>query len=159
MLGLARRSARRAHSRRREPDREALRDPIKRGFSLPWLTAHGCQSRRPDGTHDYVNWNGTGGCAFKGPCAKIAALNITSHTAGIGCWRSSVRLRKASAATAERASDALEFPNGAIVLLTTLYEGQHATVLQLPAQPRRRPRSNSQSSPRLEVGSACAWKR
>jgi hypothetical protein len=83
-----------------------------------------------------VNWNGTGGCAFKGPCAKIAALNITSHTAGIGCWRSSARLRKASAATAERASDALEFPNGAIVLLTTLYEGQHATVLQLPAQPK-----------------------
>jgi hypothetical protein len=32
--------------------------------------------------------------------------------------------------------DALEFPNGDIVLLTTLYEGQHATVLQLPAQPK-----------------------
>ena len=32
--------------------------------------------------------------------------------------------------------DALEFPNGEIVLLTTLYEGQHATVLQLPAAPR-----------------------
>jgi hypothetical protein len=31
--------------------------------------------------------------------------------------------------------DALEFSNGEIVLLTTLYEGQHAMVLQLPAQP------------------------
>jgi hypothetical protein len=31
---------------------------------------------------------------------------------------------------------ALEFPNGGIVLLTRLYEGQHATVLQLPAQPK-----------------------
>src|SRR5262245_61422268 len=30
--------------------------------------------------------------------------------------------------------DALEFPNGDIVLLTTLHEGQYATVLQLPAQ-------------------------
>ncbi len=32
--------------------------------------------------------------------------------------------------------DALEFPNGDIVLLTTLYENQHASVLQLPAAPR-----------------------
>jgi len=32
--------------------------------------------------------------------------------------------------------DALEFPDGAIVLLTRLCEGQHATVLQLPAFPR-----------------------
>ena len=31
--------------------------------------------------------------------------------------------------------DALEFPNGEIVLVTRLYEGQHATVLQLPASP------------------------
>ncbi|MGH6865124.1 MAG: hypothetical protein ACREDO_02860 [Methyloceanibacter sp.] len=32
--------------------------------------------------------------------------------------------------------DALEFPDGQIVLLTVLCEGQHATVLQLPADPR-----------------------
>jgi hypothetical protein len=31
--------------------------------------------------------------------------------------------------------DALEFPDGEIVLLTRLCEGQHATVLQLPASP------------------------
>jgi hypothetical protein len=31
--------------------------------------------------------------------------------------------------------DALEFPDGRIVLLTSLCEGQVATVLQLPAQP------------------------
>jgi hypothetical protein len=31
--------------------------------------------------------------------------------------------------------DALEFPDGQIVLLTSLVEGQEATVLQLPAQP------------------------
>jgi len=29
----------------------------------------------------------------------------------------------------------LEFPEGQIVLLTNLFEGQEATVLQLPAQP------------------------
>jgi hypothetical protein len=33
--------------------------------------------------------------------------------------------------------DALEFPNGQIVLLTTLVEGQQATVLQLPAAPEK----------------------
>ena len=32
--------------------------------------------------------------------------------------------------------DALEFPNGQVVLLTRLCVGQHATVLQLPAAPR-----------------------
>ena len=31
--------------------------------------------------------------------------------------------------------DALEFPDGSTVLLTRLYEGQQATVLQLPARP------------------------
>jgi len=31
--------------------------------------------------------------------------------------------------------DALEFPDGRVVLLTHLCPGQHATVLQLPAQP------------------------
>ena len=31
--------------------------------------------------------------------------------------------------------DALEFPDGQIVLLTSLSEGQQATVLQLPAEP------------------------
>jgi hypothetical protein len=32
--------------------------------------------------------------------------------------------------------DALEFPDGQTVLLTELVEGQEATVLQLPAQPK-----------------------
>ncbi|HYQ07958.1 MAG TPA: hypothetical protein VER26_13420, partial [Xanthobacteraceae bacterium] len=32
--------------------------------------------------------------------------------------------------------DALEFPDGQIVLLTFLCEGQQATVLQLPAAPK-----------------------
>jgi len=32
--------------------------------------------------------------------------------------------------------DAVEFPDGQVVLLTCLFEGQEATVLQLPAEPR-----------------------
>jgi hypothetical protein len=32
--------------------------------------------------------------------------------------------------------DALEFPDGEVVLLTCLCEGQRATVLQLPAEPK-----------------------
>jgi hypothetical protein len=40
--------------------------------------------------------------------------------------------------------DALEFPDGRIVLLTTLNEGQQATVLQLPAEPKTAVEAQSQ---------------
>jgi hypothetical protein len=40
--------------------------------------------------------------------------------------------------------DALEFPDGRIVLLTRLSEGQEATVLQLPAQPTTAAEADSQ---------------
>ena len=43
--------------------------------------------------------------------------------------------------------DALEFPDGKIVLLTTLRPGQHATVLQLPAAASPEHRSRTQLSP------------
>jgi hypothetical protein len=42
--------------------------------------------------------------------------------------------------------DALEFPNGQIVLLTRLCEDQQATVLQLPATPR-----SADEAPAVEV--------
>ena len=41
--------------------------------------------------------------------------------------------------------DALEFPDGQIVLLTRLCEGQHATVLQLPAQPKTPAEADAQT--------------
>ena len=41
--------------------------------------------------------------------------------------------------------DALEFPDGRIVLLTKLSEGQEATVLQLPAQPTTAAEANAQT--------------
>jgi hypothetical protein len=41
--------------------------------------------------------------------------------------------------------DALEFPDGRIVLLTQLREGQEATVLQLPARPMTAAEANAQT--------------
>jgi hypothetical protein len=40
--------------------------------------------------------------------------------------------------------DALEFPDGRIVLLTFLAEGQQATILQLPAEPKTALEAQSQ---------------
>lgn len=45
--------------------------------------------------------------------------------------------------------DALEFPDGEVVLLTRLMEGQSATVLQLPAAPKNEAEALDQT--RLEV--------
>ena len=42
--------------------------------------------------------------------------------------------------------DALEFPDGQVVLLTRLCEGQPATVLQLPAAARAEVRENQATS-------------
>ena len=41
--------------------------------------------------------------------------------------------------------DALEFPDGTFVLLTDLHEGQQATVLQLPAQPKTAAEAKAQT--------------
>jgi len=46
-----------------------------------------------------------------------------------------VKFRQVNRGTWHVHRDALEFPNGKTVLLTQLSEGQHATVLQLPAVP------------------------
>jgi hypothetical protein len=50
--------------------------------------------------------------------------------------------------------DALEFPDGQVVLLTSLWEGQHATVLQLPASPTR---SDAEVQPRASVNNELAF--
>ena len=46
------------------------------------------------------------------------------------------RFRKINSHNPHAHHDALEFPDGEVVLLTNLPEGQRATVLQLPATPR-----------------------
>jgi len=45
------------------------------------------------------------------------------------------RFRQLNADKPNMHHDALEFPDGGILLVTRLCEGQHATVLQLPASP------------------------
>jgi len=46
------------------------------------------------------------------------------------------RFRKVDPDQPDRHHDALEFPDGQVVLVADLVEGQHVTVLQLPAAPR-----------------------
>jgi hypothetical protein len=58
---------------------------------------------------------------------------------GIGIWPNRkigqrlARFRQINMDNSITHHDALEFPNGKVVLLTRLCEGQHATILQLPA--------------------------
>ena len=68
--------------------------------------------------------------------------DVRCQSTGLLVWRDRVvnhktaifrQLNKERAATHH---DALEFPDGQIVLLTSLSEGQQATVLQLPAEPK-----------------------
>ncbi len=46
------------------------------------------------------------------------------------------RFRKINSHDAHAHHDALKFPSGDVALLTNLIDGQHATVLRLPATPR-----------------------
>ncbi|HWF96312.1 MAG TPA: hypothetical protein VG291_15255 [Xanthobacteraceae bacterium] len=52
--------------------------------------------------------------------------------------------------------DALEFPNGQIVLLTSLCDNQHATVLQMPAAQRVKTSSETQAETRTDERAADA---
>jgi hypothetical protein len=65
---------------------------------------------------------------------------LITHRSFFGWPRRSVRyataiFRQVNKQTAGTHHDAVEFPDGHTVLLTSLPEGQLATVLQLPAQP------------------------
>ena len=64
---------------------------------------------------------------------------VRFETGFVLSWRLGHRVAKFQQLNKGRSNvhrDALEFPDGKIVLLTQLCEGQHATVLQLPALPR-----------------------
>lgn len=66
--------------------------------------------------------------------------------AGRQCANARVaRFRQVDTETQHIHHDALEFPDGQVVLLTRLVEGQHATVLQLPATAQKQmvPREKS----------------
>ena len=67
---------------------------------------------------------------------------VTCQSIGMSGWRDKIIKHKTAIfrqINKERVAahhDALEFPDGRIVLLTFLLEGQQATVLQLPAEPK-----------------------
>jgi hypothetical protein len=67
---------------------------------------------------------------------------VTCLSTGLFAWRNKVMkhttaiFRQVNKQRAVTHHDALEFPDGHVVLLRFLCEGQQATVLQLPAEPK-----------------------
>jgi hypothetical protein len=80
-------------------------------------------------------------CVLPGTELSFAG-EVTCLPVGLFAWREKVIKHKTAIfrqINKERVAahhDALEFPEGQILLLTFLCEGQQATVLQLPVQPR-----------------------
>jgi hypothetical protein len=77
------------------------------------------------------------------PGTELAfADDVQCESTGLLPWRGKVIKHKTAIfrqVNKERLAahhDALEFPDGRVVLLTLLREGQQATVLQLPVQPK-----------------------
>ena len=67
---------------------------------------------------------------------------VRCETGMVFSWRlgyTVARFRQVNKGQSNRHYDALEFPDGRIVLLTQLCKGQHATVLQLPVTARLTP--------------------
>ncbi len=80
-------------------------------------------------------------CLLPGTELSFAG-EVTCSPIGLFSWRGSVInhqtaiFRQINKEKMAAHHDALEFPSGQIVLLTLLREGQQATVLQLPAEPK-----------------------
>ncbi len=79
------------------------------------------------------------------PGTELAFENEVEYDPALGSFlpnrkvrQKVARFRKVNNEQPHLHHDALEFPGGQIVLLTRLCEGQHATVLQLPAFLRTR---------------------
>ena len=77
------------------------------------------------------------------PGTELAfAEEVSCLPAGLMAWRDQLIEHKTAVfrqTNKEKVAahhDAVEFPDGQIVLLTVLREGQQATVLQLPAEPK-----------------------
>ena len=74
------------------------------------------------------------------PGTELAFDNeVRCETGMLFAWRLGqkvARFRQVNKGRSNAHHDALEFPDGRIVLLTQLCKGQHATVLQLPVSPR-----------------------
>jgi hypothetical protein len=78
------------------------------------------------------------------------AREVTCQPIGMLGWRDKVIrhktaiFRQVNKDKVAAHHDALEFPDGQIVLLTCVREGQEATVLQLPAEPKTAVEAQSQ---------------
>ena len=79
------------------------------------------------------------------PGTELAFANDVCCAGPIWPWGRTLpqrvaRFRYVNQNKAHAYHDALEFPDGEIVLLMELREGQHATVLQLPVDPETEPK-------------------
>jgi hypothetical protein len=63
------------------------------------------------------------------------------------------RFRQINTSRPDVHHDALEFPNGKVVLVTRLSEGQRVTVLQLPAGPHEAPQTETTATREARQGS------
>jgi hypothetical protein len=101
-------------------------------------------------TTSYFGTGTRGFAASEGPNVVVCvrpgtelsfAREVTCQPIGIFGWRDKVIrhktaiFRQINKEKVVAHHDALEFPDGQIVFLTSLSEGQQATVLQLPAEP------------------------
>ena len=89
-------------------------------------------------------------CVLPGTELSFAGEVASSRPVGPLGWRKNVFnhrtaiFRQINKEKAMAHHDALEFPDGQILLLTLLGEGQQATVLQLPAEPKTAAESAAQ---------------
>jgi len=80
--------------------------------------------------------------AFAHDVGRLSTILWPRHDSAI--WHKTAIFRQINKDKIATHHDALEFPDGQIVLLTCLCEGQQATVLQLPAEPRIAAESEAQ---------------
>jgi hypothetical protein len=94
------------------------------------------------GTRGFADVNDLGGAVCLMPGTELAfSSEVTCLPTGLsGLGRKinyqTAMFRQINKEKAATHHDALEFPDGRIVLLTWLREGQTASVLQLPAEPK-----------------------
>jgi hypothetical protein len=89
-------------------------------------------------------------CVLPGTELTFSSAVTITHPRFIAEWKAetlghaTVIFRQVNKDEPWKHHDALEFPDGHIVLLTRLSEGQEATVLQLPAQPKTAAEADAQ---------------
>jgi hypothetical protein len=103
------------------------------------------------GTRGFADVNDVGTAVCLMPGTELAfAGQMACLPAGLLGWKTktinhqTAIFRQINKDKAAAHHDALEFPDGSIVLLTVLQEGQAASVLQLPAQPQTQAEAREQ---------------